>query len=328
MSILFVGSEDISFAYRNNPTFGTTGGSYRSSYARGAVGLQEQTNLAYAGDYLSTPVTSCWFSGQYYFNINITADRIWMGLTDGGAPNDLARVRLGLRVSATNKFVLVKYDGATATVLGTGTLSVSSGQLYRIDVEVVNYNSASGRCRVYVNRSATADIDSGLVDLRAGGSTNLSGIFLRGQSSTGSAPLYLSEVVVADEDTRMLDVVTLYPNAAGDLNEFTGAYTDVDESANNDGDVISSSVADQTFLSNLLNLPSTSVRVLAVAVHVRAWRDASTPQKVALGVKTNSVVSLGADQTLLLTGAEYKYQTNLNPITGVEFTATEVNALQ
>ena len=161
-------------------------------------------------------------------------------------------------------------------------------------------------------------------DVTTNGNTNLDAVAMH----DGSLSSAYSEIVVSSQDTRSLSVATLTPNAAGDQNQWTGAYTDIDENGINDADLLLTTTADNNFLCHLTNTPSGSFSVKAVKVAARSITDGSGIGSLSVGVKTNSADNTPAAESLstLWTTKETFYMTN--PVTLIDWTTTDLNNLQ
>jgi hypothetical protein len=164
-------------------------------------------------------------------------------------------------------------------------------------------------------------------NIAASGVSNLDQVWF--YSST-SFNVYYSEIIVADEDTRSLALVTLAPNAAGTTQQWTGAFTDVNETGVNDATYNVTNVTLQDQQYNLIDLPAGSFVVKNVMVSARANTSAgSVATQVALGVRSGTTVSVGAAQTAGVTYATFTQFIGPNdPNTGAPWTTAAINALQ
>jgi hypothetical protein len=327
MTILFCGGELEDFTSLGTVSVETTTSLFRSTYARMALGVLGGTGNPNQISASFTASTS--FSVSFRVNVTgspFSANIPFFWLSSGGN----ARLRLKPTGSVPSTIILDKYDGATPTTLATSVLTLPASTTYRFDIIVDNYGS-SGRVRVFVDQ--TLYCDSGVVDVTASGSTSLNGLTLSsGTTSTlsGSKHCY-SEVIVCTQDSRTLSLVTLAPNAAGTANAWTGAYTDIDEVTASETDVITSGTANQVFNCNCSNMPTgwSNLTVLAIKVATSAARGATGPSKLAVGCRTNSTDSFPSSVTID-TGYTTPYTTTYetNPVTGVAWTTTEVDAFQ
>lgn len=323
MGILFCGGEIEDFSILGTVSATTTTSRFRSAYARIA--------LEPAGGGLSTNNAKASFasSSQFWATFRLstatsfTANSSFVVFSIGGA----ARLRLRLTSSSTGStFFVDKYDGTTGTTLATSTGTLATSTLYRFDV-AVSYGAA-GRVRVWLD--GTLALDTGTIDTTVSGATALDGVHFAAMSTTTSTTMFISEVIVADEDTRPLSLKTLAPNATGDSSQWTGAYTDVDETTASDTDVLSSATAGQVTNMECTGMPAgaSGLAVRAVKVVASALRGTSGPQKLALGVKSGSTSGYSADLTLDTGYTTVSNTWTVNPATSAAFTGAEIDSLK
>lgn len=314
MAILWCGGEDTDWMNLGSILTTTTGTSLRTGYARQACKASSGQQLTKP---IATPLTSGWFSFRGVHG-SISADQKYCGIGRSGTNKGLL---IGSGAGSSSRTALWKYDGSTFTKLAEEVSSTMTGNvLHKFDIELVSYGAAS-TVRVYV--------DGSLV-ITYVGDTSIAGVdgFDCFNSSFAPNGISMSELIIADEDSRLLSVVTLAPNAAGDESTFTsGAYTDIDEVALNDADLISSAVAEQVAQFNLTTRPAGDFIVKAVKVAARC-ADGVGGMAIQVGIKTNGAEHLGAQQTL---GGAWQTIEQLytdNPETLNRFTLAELDALQ
>lgn len=317
MTIIWCGAEDIDFR-ASDQEITTSSSNMDSVFSRCALYMAEgQTS-------------EVWIQ----FTEIAIVDYLWVGF----------RLESGASiVSAVSIFSLGLYQASIPILLRTGpsgsttklelvingvvqgiTADTVLTQDCKIDIEVSNFSSESeGTVKVYIN-ALEAMSYTGIL-----GNEIETGLrCLRFRSSSTNLIWYLSQVIVADEDTRLLSVKTLAPNAAGDTNQWSGAYTDIDEVELNIADALRTQEADKLFTTNLTGLPSGKWAIRAVKVAV-----ASSPAKDGLGLqvglKTNDEVHLGDS---VIPAFEYDnpiYKMfQVNPVTSEPFTMEEIEALQ
>lgn len=312
MSILWCGGEEIDFPNGAAVTIYTSSG-YRTSYSRGA--LHAGGSIGRSKTFSS--ITSGWLSAQATRSASSTSI-ITFGLSKDlenagvfvGIGTVIGKVALYKRVSGTN----------TRLAEESGT-SYSTSGAYKTDMELISFG---GTCtiNVYVAGAQVITWTGDLSGVVTGDSLNT--VCVVGAPANSS---YVSELILADEDTRLMSLVTLAPNASGDASAWTNGYTNIDEVTLSDADVIYSSTADQEFQCNLTGMPTGDFICKGVKVVARAT-DGVGGVGIQMGVKTNSTVDLGS--TITLGGSwetvERIYQQN--PITSNRFTPAEIDALQ
>jgi hypothetical protein len=293
MTILFCGGEDCDFSIVGAYAINTTAAAYRSTYARHNLRLTGGTSWSSSdGIFGSFPsaLSEAWLSwrgyyahsgsssAQGYFLVlrDGTVNRILLG-TDGASPAGTAKYRLFKRTAA-----------GVETTLATSSGTISLTSLNKFDV-YVNYG-ASGTFRLYVGGVLVIDYSG---DLTTDGATTLSNFqfnYIAGAVSPSGSLVSLSEVIVADEDTRGMALATLTPLAAGNAQAWSGAVGDVNEAALSDASIISTTAADQ--LAQFTVTPGSAITsgtgIRAVSVNARAAKGASGPQNLQAVVRTGS----------------------------------------
>lgn len=319
--ILWAGGEDIDFP--NGTAINNTVGN-RTGYGRLSV-VPATSGLSYSTSFPSGPVTSLWLSARAEIGGGLSGFlNKFVGLSRQGTSSIIM-----IGSSSTTdvyKVAIWKYDGTTWTALASEPgASFGITIPHKFDIQIINYG-AGGTVNVFIDGQASP-IVSYTGNLLAGAATDLNRVVI-GRNTTGSFYASYSEFIVSDSDTRAMSLVTLAPNAAGDLNQWTGAYTDIDENTLNDADNVSNTTSGNNFQCNLSALPSTGFSVAGVKVAARALTSGGGVSSIAIGVKTNSTISVPAAtaQSAVWATSETYYQTN--PVTSAVWTPAEINALQ
>jgi hypothetical protein len=322
MAILYCGGELEDVAAVGTVAFSTSAG-FRSAYARGrldAVAASGQPNYVKVS-FLASATFGV--TGRFSQITSYSANAIIMSLAAGGN----ARLRLRLSTAAnTSTLYIEKFDGSSSTTLGTSTLTLAAGtsNVYKIDV-LVNYAALGGYVRVYVDQTEYISYSG---DPTAGGSTSLDEVRLSGgyNVSTGG----WSEIIVASEDTRPLSLKTLNPNAAGDVTEWTGAYTDIDDITASDADTASSGTAGQILTTESTGMPAggSGEAIRMVKIVASALRGAAGPQKIQIGVKSGSTYGWSPDLALDTGYTPVSHTLTTDPATGQPFAREAITALK
>lgn len=319
MSIIWCGGEDMDFWGGANYPYISTDSKYRrTSYSRCSLYGDNLFCLTYP----FSEVNDVWISSQVflYNGTNSYHDALIFGLADSN--NDATFNGFGVR-KTDGKMVLRKCVSGTWSTLATeaGT-SMAFGSVKKIDL-YLKY-AEEGIFRGYINRQLIVEYTG---DLRITDCSGFKHLFLC--SSTYSNYVQSSEFIVADEDTRSLNVKTLVPNAVGDVNDWNGSYTDIDEIDLSASDYIDSNIPNNVFTSNLTGLPTSSDwLVKAVRMSART-KGASSGQDtgVQIGIKTNNAFHYGNT----IESSEWKTEEiiyNENPETLNNFTSEEIDDLQ
>ena len=324
MSILWCGGEDLDFP--TGPQYISTNSSYRrSDYCRCAL----DTNVNPAGlvyrskTFPGGAVTSFWLSVQFWHTGTATSPGRKIGL--GKASSINKGFFVGIDTASNLKLAIYKFDGSTETKIATtADVVLESNSLTKIDVHVTSYG-ASAAVAVYVNGESSPCLEySG--NISVSGVTDLDCCMM---FSTWNTAVLVSEIIIADEDTRTFSLASLYPESAGSLNEWENEYTEIDEASLNDADTIYTDTAELEFNCNLAALPSGNFSVVAVKVSARACKTAdATAGALAIGVLTLGELSVGDNETMTTAWDNYENLMQENPISSEVWTPTEMNQLQ
>jgi len=312
MAILWGGGEDIDFP---NFTVGVnTTGNYRS-FAR--CGIYASAG-ARSKPFSATVITSAWLrfcrAGWGGGNSSIKD----CGLCKTGA---LAGWWIGTSTTA-NKIGLWKREGTTWTLVASEPgISLGDATYHMIDMQIIDYG-ASGTINVFLDGSVNP-LFSYSGNISISGVDGFDCVGLIGSSSYG----FISEIIAADEDTRLMTLKTLVPNASGDTNEWVNDYTTIDEITNSTSDTVYTTAVDKSFQCNLTGIPTGDFICKGIRIAVKCT-DGVGGVGVQLGVKSNSAVALGETITLAGTWDTIESMLNENPTTMNRFTPTEIEDLQ
>jgi hypothetical protein len=297
----------------------TTAGRFRSSYGREAIGgLQSSITLS-APLFPGGAITSGWISARLYKASSGTSLK-YFGFAKSGTNSSLW---VGNDAANKMKIALWKYDNTTWTQLASEPgASMVAATLNKLDMQVVSYGAAA-TVRVYLNGGASPVLTY-TGDVVAGTAVSLDRVVM-GQNSNIE---YVSEIIVADDDTRALSLATLAPSANGDLNQWTNTYTNINPTILVDSTYISDATSGDVFECNLSASPSGSFSVPAVKVIARAAQTGAGIASLSVGVKTNGAVNEPAAAALALGFASMETYYATNPVTASAWTAADLDALQ
>ncbi len=327
MGSLWIGGEDICFPNGAAGNYYSSGGAYRTDYARCSIYAPSwETGLMKSTTFPGGAITSGWIGCRLYVSVG-SAGAI-NGIIGLGLSGTNKGIFIGIDASNPPKLTLAKWDGSTLTVLATATATMSFNAIHKIDLNLITY-SASGRIVVYCDATSVIDYSG---DVTISGVSNFDSVFLSNTAAAnwGNEKAHISEIVVADADTRTGSVVTHASNGAGDGNSWTGGYTDIDELLVNDVDQIYDNVVDHDFQCALSDCPSGSFSVKGLMIFARAQKTAdATPTKLKIGIKSDGAVNVDAGSSLTNLTWETKARLMaVNPITGTAWNTDLLNALQ
>jgi hypothetical protein len=323
MTILWCGGEDIDFPLGVAPLVNGAG-NFRSGFGRCGLTNATAGSSARSLSFSGGAITSGWLHFQEFLSgVGANANRPFAGLGLNSAGN--GGLFVGTSTSLATKCALYKWDGTTLTQLAAeagSSLTASSGIATAIDMQISNLG-ASSTVNVYVNNALV---------IAFSGSTAITGIAsLDCVAIYGTGGAYpTSEFIVADADTRSMSLLTMAPNAAGDVNNWTtGTFANINPTTINDTSVIAVNTTAQDFEANLIDMPTGSFAIQAVKVAARAEVTAgSTPTSVKLGVKTGGTINVDAGHSLTAAFTTYERLMTTNPVTAAAWLASDMNALQ
>ena len=323
MSILGCYGEDIDFPNGTAPTVLTASGYFRAGFARCglqcASGPSSTRSLSFSGGAIT--------SGWLHFNTVPTSavsnhPLAGLGLNSVGNGGVFA----GSSTGNSLKCALYTWDGTALTQLAAeaGT-SLSASALFTIDMQIATLG-ASSTVNVYVNNVLVITYSGSTV---ISGIASLDCVAMYGTLATNS--YYMSEFIVGTADTRSMSLLTMAPNAAGDVNNWTtGTYANINPTVINDASVIAVNTTAQDFQANLIDLPAGNFGIVqAVKAIARAEVTAgAVPTSLKIGVKTNSTVNVDAGRSLTAGFLPYERLMLINPVTSAAWQISEMNPLQ
>lgn len=316
MTILFMGGETTSYI----PATGSVqeeNQSFNSSFCRASMSAYYTSDYYESLDYGTGTDLYAHMDltlGGYASSAGTGNRFVWL---DGSGVEKIAITSTG------NNTLAVRYHNGSSWV-SVGSITINLGVRQTIDLRA-KVNSASGLLKLYVE--GTERIDSGTVDLS--GITSLGKHRFYGLSvSVFGSNTWANQVVIADEPTIGMRLITRYPNAAGASTDWTGTYTDIDEMEFNDGDFINSGTANQvsTFAQTGPTISGYNVR--AVGVYARARCGASGPQNLQLALRSAGTNYFSSSKALDVGYEAFGNIWETNPATSADWLNTAVDSLQ
>ncbi len=289
MNILWCGGEDISFPYGSSVK--SEAGQFRSGYARCAI-CCPSNGTASSKSFVGGAVTSVWLSFYSYFNYSDYC--LLAGL---GNRAQAQGAGIWVHFNDSTHISISKHTGSTTTVLASASISITNG-IHKFALQVIDYGATATVNLYYDSNPDPVCTYTG--DIRVGTMTNMDCAMVSGDDGI-TFTNRLSEFIVADGDPRgIIGLHTRYPAGAGDANELTGTYADVDEITLSDSDYIYATAADSEVQFSGPALPSGDYVIAARKVEARAQRSASsTVTRLKLGDKiSGGAYDMDAGQVL------------------------------
>jgi hypothetical protein len=325
MSILWCGGEDIDFnAGVVAPSLDTSTTHFRPTYARCAIADgTTATSIIRGTPFPAGAVTSCWFSCQWWTG-SVTASRKHVGFAKSGTNACLV---LSTAASSTTRAALSTYDGTTLTELvSEAGNSIPNNTLVKLDIQLVSYG-ASATVNIYFNGANVISFSGNVTVLS---NTSVDQIVTFGQP--GGFNSAISEVIVADEDTRAFPgLMTMALTGAGTTDNWTGIFSTINQVTFSDTTPNFTNTAAQDQQFNITDLVSGTFVIKAVKVAARMAVSATpTATQVKLGYNSGGSVAFGtgATKTLTTAYATYEQLDATNPVTAAAWAQSDMNALQ
>ena len=327
MTVYFQGTEREDFVLSTVSAVSVDGAAYNASNVRRSL---KMTGNA-AATYMETTTFSApaiWTHFSLYWDDanNVTFAPTVVSWYSGATP------RIGIYFQR-NYIEIKSYDGSSWSSLGSTAMFQPHNTLNLYDVYVKVGNVGVGEVRVYVN--GTPAVWSNSVDTTFGGAvSNFTAVRFTSQADVaGNCNAFYSEVIVADWNTIGSRVQLIYPNGAGNYNDWTGAgYTAVDETSPG-ADFMTSGTANQRFSTAYTDIGALAAGEIVAAVKVTGafTKDLSAPQSLNYFARIGTTDFDGSDQTApsatnALSSIGQIWQTS--PATSAAWTVTEINGAE
>ncbi len=317
MTIYFMGGEMSALIPSDATTTEVTNfGYFNPSFTRCAASSGEGAG-GVATAFIDSPVLA--LPDEFYVHYDVTRDPTYSN--NGNQLVLVSGATEVFRVQCTRTALQMQALIAAVWTNVGASVSYSGSTLQTIDL-YINGNSATGTAKLYVAGTLRATASS--VDLSA-----VTGITkVRSYCINNSTGFFLSQIVVANEPTIGMRLLTRYPNAAGATTDWTGGYTDVDEIVYDDADFVNSSTDGQVELFTQTGPAITGYTVRAVAVYARAKKGASGPSNLQLALRSGGTTYFSGSKALDVGYSAYGNIWETNPATAAAWVNTAIDALQ
>lgn len=330
-TILWVGGEDIDFSKLGQTSYDQNTNHIRTvpgQFARGAVGVSGTTagvNANALGNATSfTASSTLWFHCQsFYVSVGNNQCTPSIAFTDASGVQ-----RFQVNVTNNNVIQLVKQDGAGhSTSLVTGVANPAFNQLAQIDV-AITIGSGNGSFAYYQGGAGGSILASFSGNTLTDNQTNLTGFVFAGQGNAQAT--WISEVIVANNDTRSLSLCTGIASGLGNTNTWTvnggsSAWQNVSQWVTSNNINIAVATSSQLAEFGVSSLTSGAWAINAVVTSAFALAGTSGgPQHMAHVVRTASTDFSGASQTLGASLANTQQVWQTNPATGNNWQQSDI----
>lgn len=332
MAILFASNEDIDFSTEGSPPAIHTSSSndeFDPDYARGALVVRGT-----AGWNVDLDTTYNDLFVRFSFNwglVSSSHDDFIFVLYDSNTAEELFRL-LAVNGDTGSNTIQLKaqyHNGSVWTDIGTmsGTCTEDTGNDLCVQISRAD---SSGIFKLWVNDTLEVNYTGDTNYRSAAGVDTIQFRSSRNDSDSALYDQYISEVLVTTtENPKDWRVATLVPNGSGDSTSWAGGYTDIDETDESSGDLISSTSAAEEEDFTLTNLPTLSgTYPKAVIASARCRNDGGAPTEVEVGVRISSMSYFGTSTDPSTSFTTLRKIWTTSPATATDWTETEVNALQ
>lgn len=240
-------------------------------------------------------------------------------------PSGNAKIVLRTTATYNTWSVWTRTNAGVFTQLGANFSAIGpNGPANSFDADV-NY-STTGHFTLYI---AGAQVFTFSGDVTTDGATQIARAEFSDSAGGGNA-FNWSEVIVCDSDSRSMNLYLLNNGgfSAGQLQQWSGTFSNPNQPNINDANFISSATAAQIQDYKLSSaLPAGIYSVLAVSVTGRASVSTTGPQHIEFGLNFNGTRFWTASLAPTLTFGNFANNIwNSNPLTGVAWTPADITA--
>jgi hypothetical protein len=335
-AILFQGGElpDFTTVGSVTATTGTAGTTHRSGYARevlqpGAAASSSDPPTNYIrGSFAGA--SSIWAHFFYYSSgLTATSSNSHLVRFIDSAGNAAVVIR-GTGTAGQLKFQSRSSGGTFTDLLSTCNTGMT-GNLQQFDIQLVFAGAGGGSIVLYVDGIQVCSYSG--TTTNGDGSSTITNIDL--DAPTTSTNPSFSEVIVADEDTRSMSRVSLYPSTSGATTGWTNSSgttpcstTILAQTSQNDANyVFTGSSSTVELCTPGQTLPAGNWTVKTVGFGARALKGTTGPQTLTFMVREGST-NYTLSPTATLSGAFAKSSNNNyanDPATSSAWTSTTIN---
>jgi hypothetical protein len=317
MAILTVGGEADCW----NLGFGdyvvsATGGRFDADASRNALvaslGVSEYS-IRYAES------TEIWIHAFLYQESVAAEDLIYIGGDDGAYK---------IALESDGRWSVYANVAATYTLLATTDDPVLVDEGAHIDIRILM--DVSGEIQIYKDEVEVLTFSGDTT----GDATYMDNLYIQGLTGAGNETM-ISQLIIADQPTLGMRLVTLPVTGAGSTSEWTGTAADIDEAELNEADFISALEGDLVSTFALTNVPTPAYdnyAAIAVAVGVLANNPAETfVGNIQAALRIGGINYFSADSPFLTHDGQTVatvFTFNSDPSNASAWNKTKVNALE
>lgn len=300
----------------------TTGSTSDVNYARGSFVVSNSTQNRVRSRKALTPVTEFWFHGNVLIAAMAGTNTLgWSARSRANSEVDQFR----LVYTGTGTTVQFQRNSAGSFVSLGSSFSMAINTLHTIDI-YCKIDGTSGVFQFYLNGTLVASFSGSALQTQH----NVVDSFTLGAFSTGASS-YWSECVVADESTVGWRVKSLFPNGAGNQNDFSSSFSAIDEFAIDLGDFAASNTVNHLSLYTYSNLNAADAfrQMKALVVTSTILRSAdSTPTDAQIAIRSGGTNAFSSSVGLSIGRNDPQLVYATNPVTSTAWSAADIDALE
>lgn len=303
MAIYWAGNEDTDFAVTAATGFYAPAGLpyCRSDFTRGALSLYGYATAITNSD-LSPLASEVWYGQQHCFYGTPSPSSAIISLKNSST------LALAIQTNPTNPLILDLFIGPQS-IRVAGSIPCQPTTLTKIDVHYLS--AVSGVAELYINGVLSATYSGDL------SGRSISSVTLASGGATITS--YVSECILASEDTRRLIVKTTVPTGYWGTASWEGGLGFVNELMADTGYVMSSTAADQEAFFSGGSLASRYI-VKHYFISQLCAKDVAGPSRISFGFRQPSPVGTTTyTDTHSFTGTGWAIKRAswpINPVTG------------
>jgi hypothetical protein len=323
-TILFASGEDSGFtAIGGTIVISGTAGRFRAGYPRVVIATPANagttdppTNRMQTATF--TAGNLVWVHAQLW-DVSSTAVANQQGIIVR-SPDGVSRILVRQTATAGTLKISTRNAAGTITDLATASTGFATSTVTQIDVKI-DY-SAAGGVQMWLGSTQVINFAG---DPRTDAATTLNQVEI-GNLTNGTTNW--SEIIVADQDTRAMGLVTLQPSNPGNTQGWTGGtVTAINENPLNDASFLSDGTGN--VLSQWTTpaaLPGGAGQILAIVQEARLRKGGTGPSAFDWSLRVSGIDYLAGTTTALTTSfLNYANQQWLtNPGTGTGWALTDI----
>jgi hypothetical protein len=267
-----------------------------------------------------TGVSDMWFA--LYFGYYQPPNQSFMRVTDQ-AGNEIINFGASAAIGSGGTLGFTVQGG---TVNSEGIVNgMESSGMKRLDMHI---DVAGGTVDVYIEAVLVASWTGTFT-----GVTSIGGFSWKAMNSaTTGWGLEVGWAFIADEDTRPILMYDSYPTANGAVQQWAGDEALIDGAAQDDGNVIISTTAEQTSVFVTGDLATTfaaGYEIMGLAISARGRVvGAGGPSSIAVAARSGTTIGNGPTTALSPGFKNYQSVISIDPNTGSAWTYASINAAQ